>query len=204
MSPLPADDLPPEDIKLPKRAAVQAKPQNGVAEVELPEETLRPGMPIVRARVVYLGPGEAHSISFGGQIHETFIEDAEGPVERRDRDGHDAEGNVIQGTMRRYTVLKAATMSGTTQYDFALRDTRGHFIHERMMPKESKYAGRPFAWCEHLGHLRRFFLAKDERREQLYKVMARPEHLQLVSDNIRRTERARKANAQLYSEIEAR
>jgi len=32
----------------------------------------------------------------------------------------------------------------------------------------------------------------------------RPEHLQLVSDNIRRTERARKANAQLYSEIEAR
>jgi len=204
---LPADDLPAEDIKLPKRvAAVQAKPTNGVAEVSLPEETLRLGMPIIRARVVYLGPGEGHSISFGGQIHETYVEDAEGPVQRKDRDGRDAEGSAIEGRMRRYTVLKEAVGTGTTQYDFAVRDSRGHFIHERMMPKDAsqKLAGRPFAWCEHVGHLRRFFLVKDERGERLYHVMCKPEDVAVLQDHIRRSERARKANTQLFDDVAAR
>ena len=204
MSPIPADDLPPEEIKLPKRQAVAAKPTNGVAEVSLPEETLRAGMPIIRSRVVYLGPGDYHSISFGGQVNETYIEDREGPVERRDRDGHDAEGNVVQGKMRHYVVLKEATdNTGTTQYDFSLRDSRGRFIDERIMPRDAsqKLAGRPFTWCEHVGHLRRFVLARDERGEKLYEVMCKPEQVVLLQNHIRMSERARKANTQLYSEI---
>lgn len=194
MSPLPADDLPPEDIKLPKRTVAAVKPTNGVAEVSLPEETLRAGMPIIRARVVYLGPGESYSMSIPGQVHETYVEDAHGTMTRTDRDGRE----------RTYTVLKVATTTGITQYDFSIRDSKGHFIHERMMPEGTKYAGRPFSWCEHVSHLRKFFLERDKRGERLYHVMTRPENVGLLQDHIRQTERSRKAQEQLYSEITTR
>lgn len=198
--PRPADDSVEDEIPTPtpKRAPGGAKPQAVLQEVSLPEETLRAGLPIIRARVVYLGPGEHHAVSFVGQIHEEYLEDPDGPVRRPDR----------QGVERRYTVLKKAVEdAGITQYDFTVRDTLGHLIPQRMMPdttEPSRLRGRPFAWSEHVGHLRKFVLAKDERGEHLYHVMVRPEHVLLLQDHIRRTERGRKQQEELLSYVASR
>lgn len=195
MSPKPVDDGLDDEVQPsppPKKRVAVAAPDGPVMEVSLPEETLRPDMPIVRARVIYLGPGEHHAISFTGQIHEQWIEDPEeGTVTRKDR----------AGTPRRYTVLKAAVPTGITQYDFTCRDTRGHMIPSRLMPDGTKFAGRAFSWCEHVGHLRNFFLALDERGQKIYHLMVRPEHMALLQEHIRRSERARRASAQLFAEV---
>ena len=78
-----------------------------------------------------------------------------------------------------------------------------------MMPQgtePSRLRGRPFAWSEHVGHLRKFVLAKDERGEgeHLYHVMVRPEHVLLLQDHIRRTERGRKQQEELLSYVASR
>jgi len=209
--PVRADD---NDIDLdepkPKatRPVIKATATSGVvAEVGLPQTILKSEMPIIRARVVYLGPSESHSVAFGGQVHETYLEDEEGTVERRDRDGHEADGTVIPGKMRRYTVLKQAVdNAGTTQYDFSTRDSLGRIITERLMPDSAseKLRGRPFAWCEHVGHLRRFYMARDERNENLYFIMVRPEQIPIVQEHIRRSERARRQQESLFSEVSGR
>lgn len=202
MSPKPVDDILEDEVETPpapKRKVAPAVPAPGptsaeaIREVALPEETLRAGLPIIRARVVYLGPGEHHAISFTGQIYEQWLEDPDGPLERKDR----------QGVLRHYTVLKQAVPSGTSQYDFTYRDQRGHLIPMRMMPEgtEAKLAGRPFSWCEHVGHLRRFFLAVDERGQRIYQIMALPKDLELLKEHIRRSERARRAEEQFVADV---
>ena len=200
MSPkaLPDDELSeePEAPPAPKRAA-KAIPTAAVTEISLPEETLRAGMPVVRCRVVYLGPGEHHAVSFTGQIHEEVIEDPDGPVTRRFRG--DPEGQERQAT-----VIKKAVDTGITQYDFTVRDTLGRLMPERMMPGDtepSKLRGRPFCWCEHLGHLRRFFLAEDASKQRLYDIRVRPEDVPLLRDHIRRSERARRQQEALFADV---
>lgn len=202
MSPKPVEDV-EDDIETPpvpppRRAGI-AKPSAeaptvaAVQEVVLPEETLHADMPIIRARVVYLGPGEHHAISFTGQIYEQWIEDPDSPITRKDR----------AGTLRHYTVIKKAVPSGTSQYDFTIRDQRGHLIPMRMMPEGSgsKLTGRPFSWVEHVGHLRRFFLAVDERGQKIYQVMALPKDIQALQDHVRRSERARRASEQFFADV---
>lgn len=197
MSPKPVDEVfeEVEEAPPPKRtSAPPAPPVSAVKEVALPEETLRADMPIIRARVVYLGPGEHHAISFTGQIFEQWLEDPDGPAERKGRDGK----------VRRYTVLKRAVPSGTSQYDFTVRDQRGHLIPMRMMPEAtepSKLRGQPFTWCEHVGHLRRFFLAVDERGQRLYQIMALPKDVAALQEHIRRSERQRRSHEQLLADV---
>lgn len=197
MSPKPVDDLLNEEREAPpvapRRAVPSPAPAEALKEVVLPEETLRADMPIIRARVVYLGPGEHHAISFTGQIHEQWIEDPDSPITRKDR----------RGAVRHYTVIKKATPSGTSQYDFTIRDQRGHLIPMRMMPEGAgaKVAGRPFCWCEHVGHLRRFFLAVDERGQRVYQIMALPKDITVLQDHIRRSERTRRAQEQFFADV---
>ena len=197
MSPKPLDEFVDETPQPPPSAPVRrgAPPRaEGVQEVSLPEETLRPDMPVIRARVVYLGPGEHHAVSFTGQIHEEWIEDPDGPVTRKDR----------QKVERRYTVIKSAVPTGTSQYDFTCRDTRGHLIAMRMMPDSanpSRLRGRPFTWCEHVGHLRQFFLARDEGGQPIYHLMVLPKDVAMLQDHIRRSERARRAQSQLFADV---
>ena len=202
MSPKPVDDVlddeaetppPPRRSAIPVRPTAEEPKAPTVQEVALPEETLRADMPIIRARVVYLGPGEHHAISFTGQIYEQWIEDPDSPITRKDR----------AGTLRHYTVIKKAVPSGTSQYDFTIRDQRGHLIPMRMMPEGSgsKLTGRPFSWCEHVGHLRRFFLAVDERGQKIYQVMALPKDIQALQDHVRRSERARRASEQFFADV---
>lgn len=197
--PVPPDDLvdeapepvPPKRVVKPAGLAPQQR-----AEVSLPAETLKADMPVVRCRVVYLGPGEYHAISFVGQINEEVIEDPEGPVTRRFRG--DPEGEE-----RRCTVLKKAVDTGITQYDFTVRDTLGKLLPDRMMPGDTepaKLRGRPFCWCEHLGHLRKFFLAEDRSKQRLYDIRVQPEDVPLLRDHIRQSERARRQQEQLFAE----
>ena len=210
MSPIPAFELPddePKQSQKPVKGGVdKIKSAAATAEISLPKTVLKGEMPLIRARVLYLGPGENHSISMPGQIHETYLEDPDGTVERRDRDGHDAEGNVVPGKMRHYTVLKEAVPTGITQYDFSTRDTRGHIILERQAPEhfEERYRGRPFAWCEHVGHLRNFFMAKDARNEDLYHIKVNPEQAHLLTEHIRRSERARRQQEALFADVAGR
>jgi hypothetical protein len=200
MSPTPVDDGLDEEGPSPSppvRRASSPAPKGAAAsqEVSLPDETLRGEVPIIRARVVYLGPGEHHAISFTGQIHETWVEDPDSPITRKDR----------QGKLRHYTVIKKATPTGTSQYDFSCRDQRGHLIPIRLMPDTpdipARLRGRPFAWCEHVGHLRKFYLAEDERHQKLYHLRILPEHVALLREHIRVSERSRRAQEQLFAEV---
>jgi len=211
MSPIRADEieLPDDEPVVPqprsraRTSAVAAPPlaDNPVLEVSLPEETLRVGMPIIRARVVYLGPGEHHAVSLPGQIHEEFFEDPDGPIERTTR----------RGELKRYRVLKQAVETGLSQYDFTCRDQRGDMIPSRLMPSvpgvPEKFRGRPFVWCEHVAHLRTFFLATDQpegRGNKLYHVMVRSEHMPILSQHLKVSERNRRQQDQLYADVAGR
>lgn len=212
MSPIKADDHEVEqDIPTAKPAKsgparLATKSTAGpVLEVGLPENVLRHDMPIVRARVVYLGAGTGHSVSMPGQVSETYIEDDDGTVEKPERIKDKETGEwVLTGKQVRYTVIKEAIANGISQYDFSTLDSRGRIITDRLMPdtaEPSKVRGRPFTWVEHVGHLRNFELARDRDNDKLYYIMARPEVIPLISDHIRKSERARRQQDALFAEV---
>lgn len=207
MSPVPAPDAIDLGDERPMKPTGKNGPKAEVsAEISLPKTVLKGDMPLIRARVIYLGPGENHAIAMPGQIHETYLEDPDGTVERRDRPGRDADGEPVQGTLRKYTVLKEAVPTGITQYVFESRDARGHLIRTNLSPAhfEERYRTRPFVWCEHVGHLRTFFMAKDARGEDLYHIKVNPEQAHLLTEHIRRTERARRQQEQLFADVAGR
>lgn len=179
--------------------------KGGAKEVSLPEAITSRELPVFRCRVVYLGNQENHSISFGGQIAETWLEDPDGPVQRKDRDKVLEDGTVIEGKMRNYTVQKRCVVdNGTTQYNFESRDSLGRLITDRIMPADTqpkKLANRPFTYCEHIGHLRRFALARDERNEKLYEIRLAPEQIPMLQSYISRRAKLDKANSDLLAEV---
>lgn len=179
--------------------------KSGAKEVSLPEAITSRELPVFRCKVVYLGNQENHSIAFGGQIDETWLEDPDGTVQRKDRDRTLDDGTVIEGKMRNYTVQKRCVIeNGTTQYVFETRDSLGRLITERVMPPDTqpkKLAGRPYVYCEHIGHLRRFALARDERNEKLYEIRLSPEQIPALQAFIQRRAKLDKANEQLLAEV---
>ena len=181
---------------MPKQATAEEQRKIDVAEVSIPEESLRADLPVIRARVVYLGPSKSKTITLVGSIHEESIEDETGPVTRTDADG----------VTRNFTVIKTANPSGCTPYDFSTHDIRGRIIRIKLMPDTVKehLRGKPFVWCEHIEHLREFFLGikgPDGKRIREFEVMAKPEEMQVVRDFIKRSERSRRAQEQLYAEV---
>lgn len=151
------------------------------AEQPLPEATLRPVIPIVPARVVYLGAARNKTVSLPGRILTETYEDTDGTVH----------------------VIKTAVDEGITQYDFATHDSRGRLIRERLMPDSAAapLRGKPWGYIEHMDHIRHFYLARGPSNEKEFEVMVKPEHQTLVQDYIRRSARARAQQEALFNDV---
>ena len=187
MSPVPVDQDAPE-------AKTKTSRDVGAREVALQDDVLRPDMPLVRCRVVYMGSSKSMSVPLVGSVDEEFTEDPDGPVERPNR----------QGVVRRYRVFRKASDAGITGYDFSSHDSMGEIIRSRQVPNSPAFPermrGRPFVWCEHVGHVRAFFQRqKDGSRE--FEILVPPEHLGVVQAYIRKSERGVRQQEQLFREI---
>jgi hypothetical protein len=160
----------------------------------LPDAVLSPKLPILRCRVVYLGAMRNKSVALPGQIYVEYVEDPDGPVERRDPE---------TGEPRRYAELKDAVDTGISTYDFSSHDQRGRLIRVRQAPDHlpSEVRGKPYVWCEHIGHLRYFHLARGPGGEREFHVMLTPEQLPILQDYIRRTARARRQQQAFYDQV---
>lgn len=141
------------------------------AEVELGDNTLRPEAPMVRCRVVYMGNNRGRSVSLPGQVHvekvQTGFDDKEQPT---------------------YEESRRAVQDGHQAYDFSSHDTLGRIIAERIMSPESgqDYAGKPFAWCEHIDHIRWFHLQRTEDGSKEFRVLANRQDQPIIQDHVRR------------------
>lgn len=212
MSPIAANetDLEQDPPKAPRdKSASKAKSQIAAAEaaeeIGLPQEVLRPTLPVVKARVTYLGPGDTHAVTMKGQIAQQYIEDPDGTVQLpyRERDEKTREWVVDQDRMVNYTVLKEAVDEGLTQYDFTYRDNRGQLIRDKMTPETMPTfaRNRPFIWCEHIDHLRQFEMARDARGERLYYVSAPKAVMDRVAEYIKMSAKKRREMESLYDEL---
>lgn len=199
---------------MPKPATAE---EEKTLEVTLPEETIRPDMPLVRARVVYLGANPKCSITLPGTIRVDRMENPEGAHEGEDVE-RDPAGRIVIGANGRpktrkirYDEVREAVDVGLQCYDFTTHDTRGRLQTSRLMPEApdvpANMRGKPFVWCEHLGHLREFFLGppdpRTKKRVREFAVRCRPEDMQLLRDHIRRSERGRRQQEALFQEVTA-
>lgn len=181
-------------------------------EVSLPEETLRRTIPVLRARVVYLGADRRKSVTMPGQVSLELVEDEAGTAARDngyrlarqmfEKEYQDlapdekAEVDAKKVT-KRYREMKDAIDAGMTSYDFARFDAKGDLIRERLVPDTAAphLRGRPFQWVEHAGHVAKFFDLRGPAGEKEFEVTVKPEHMDALTDYIRRTRRGRATQA---------
>lgn len=141
------------------------------AEVELGDNTLKPEAPMVRCRVVYMGNHRGRSVALPGQVHveriQTGFDEKEQPT---------------------YEENRRAVQDGIQSYDFSSHDVLGRLIAERTMAPESgqEYAGKPFAWCEHIDHIRWFHLQRTEDGAKEFRVLANRADQPIIQDHVRR------------------
>ena len=141
------------------------------AEVELGDNTLRPETPMVRCRIVYMGNNRGRSVALSGQVH----------VERIQTGFDDQDKPTYEETRR-------AVADGIQSYDFSSHDVLGRLIADRIMAQESgqEYAGKPFAWCEHIDHIRWFHLQRTEDGAKEFRVLASRQDQPIIQDHVRR------------------
>ena len=171
---------------MPKRVTDSESAIQATADGMVPvrDDVVRPQVPIILCRVVYLGPARNKSVALPGRIMiEEFEQEAGGAKER----------------------VKEAVEAGISSYDFSSHDSRGRVIAERTMPDTSpaNLKGRPFAAVEHLEHVRYFYLHRDEAQNKEFEVLARPEDMQRLREYIRTTERARRIENTRLEEVVA-
>lgn len=178
---------------MPKTATAAEASVVDMAEVSLPEETLKPTLPVIRAKVVYLGAMKNKSVCLQGQILVTYIEADDGTHIRKDPDG----------TEHHFDELKEAVDTGMTSYDFSTHDSRGRAIRERQMLANAAahLRGKTFTWVDHIDHLRHFFMARGADNEKEFEVMVKPEHQAALQEHIRRSQRTRRAQAELWKDV---
>ena len=181
-------------------------------EVSLPEETLRRDTPVLRARVVYLGADKNKSVTMPGQLSVELAEDEAGTALRDNAHrlarqmfekeyldlAPDEKAQVdAKKVERRYREMKQAIDAGMTSYDFRRFDATGSLIRERLMPDTAppNLRGRPFQWVEHAGHIAKFFDLRGPSGEKEFEVTAKPEHMEAMTDFIRRSRRGRASQA---------
>lgn len=149
----------------PGKAKLQA------AEVELGDNTLRPETPMVRCRVVYMGNNRGRSVSLPGQVHveriQTGFDDQEKPV---------------------YEEVRRSVPDGHQAYDLSSHDALGRIIADRIMSPDAgqEYAGKPFAWCEHIDHIRWFHLQRTADGAKEFRVLANRQDQPIIQDHVRR------------------
>mgnify|MGYP001586675192 CR=1 FL=1 len=139
------------------------------AEVELGDNTLKPEVPMVRCRVVYMGNNRGRSVALPGQVHveriQTGFDEKEQPT---------------------YEENRRAVADGIQSYDFSSHDVLGRLIAERIMAPDTEHAGKPFAWCEHIDHIRWFHLQRTEDGAKEFRVLANRADQPIIQDHVRR------------------
>ncbi len=150
-------------------------------EVELKDNILRPDAPIVRCRIVYMGNNRNRSVALPGQIQVQKIQT-----------GFDAEDHAT------YEESKSAIQEGIQNYDFSSHDILGKIITERLMPQDAgpELASKPFAFCEHIDHIRWFYEQKTDDGAKEFRILADRADQPIIQDHIRRfmASRARQEN----------
>jgi hypothetical protein len=141
------------------------------AEVELGDNTLRPEIPMVRCRVVYMGNNRSRSVALPGQVHVEKVQT-----------GFDVDEKPT------YEETRRPIQDGIQNYDFSSHDTLGRLIPERIMAPDSgpDYAGKPFAFCEHIDHIRWFHLQRTEDGAKEFRVLASRQDQPIIQDHVRR------------------
>ena len=140
-------------------------------EVELGDNILKPDIPMVRCRIVYMGNNRNRSVALGGQVHVEKIQT-----------GFDEKDQPV------YEEIRKPISEGIQNYDFSSHDSLGRLITDRIMGQGAKpeLIGKPFAWCEHIDHIRWFHLQKTEDGAKEFRVMANAEDQPLIQDHVRR------------------
>lgn len=156
-----------------------------LAEQPVAEQSVRAEMPLIRARVVYLGAARNKSVAIPGSIMIEHFEDAAGLIERKDRE---------TGEMRKYVQTRKVVDGGITSYDFSSHDIRGNLVRERLMPDTApeRLRGKVYCWVEHPLHIAEFYLGakdRDGERQREFEVLARPEDQDVVKEYVRRLKR---------------
>jgi len=139
-------------------------------EIELSENIMRPEAPIVKCRIVYMGNNRNRSVCLPGQLQIQHIQT-----------GTDKDGEPVSET------IKSAIDEGMQTYDFSSHDSRGRLIEARLMPDTAgkELAGKPFAYSEHLGHIRHFYLEKTADGAKEFKVLAEKKDQHVIQDYVR-------------------
>jgi len=168
-------------------AAGKAKMQ--AAEVELGDNTLRPEAPMVRCRVVYMGNNRNRSVALPGQVQVT-----------KTQTGFDEKDQPT------YEEVRRAIDEGIQSYDFSSHDSIGRIIPERIMAPESgnEYTGKPFAWCEHIDHIRWFHLQRTADGAKEFRVLASRADQPLIQDHVRRFMSSRERQDSDFENIASR
>ena len=149
----------------PGKAKIQS------AEVELGDNTLRPVAPMVRCRVVYMGNNRGRSVALPGQVHveriQTGFDEKEQPT---------------------FEEVRRAVSEGIQSYDFSSHDSIGRLIADRIMSPDAgpDFTGKPFAWCEHIDHIRWFHLQRTEDGAKEFRVLANRQDQPIIQDHVRR------------------
>ena len=156
------------------------------AEVELGDNILKPEAPIVRCRIVYMGNNRNRSVARTGHIQIQRIQT-----------GFDEKNEPV------FETVKTAIDEGIQNYDFASHDALGRLIEQRLMPVEAgpEIAGKPFAYCEHLGHIRWFYLQTTVDGAREFKVLAERKDQPLIQDYVRRFMRAQQEDEKTFQEV---
>jgi len=187
-------------------------------EVSIPEETLRRDTPVLRARIVYLGADKNKSVTLPGQLNVELAEDEAGTAlrdnahrlarqmfEKEYLDLAPAEKAQVdeKKVERRYREMKQAIDAGMTSYDFRRFDSTGSLIRERLMPDSAppNLRGRPFQWVEHAGHIAKFFDLRGPNGEKEFEVTAKPDHMEALTDFIRRSRRGKAKESSNLNEV---
>ena len=159
------------------------------AEVELGDNTLKPEVPMVRCRVVYMGNNRGRSVALTGQVHVEKVQT-----------GFDADEKPTFEEIRR------PVSEGIQNYDFSSHDTLGRLIPERIMAPESgqDFAGKPFAWCEHFDHIRWFHLQRTEDGAKEFRVLASRADQPIIQDHVRRFVSSKASQESNFEQIASR
>ncbi len=158
-------------------------------EVVLSDSIMRPEAPIVRCRIVYMGNNRNRSVALRGQIQVQNIQT-----------GFDEKNEPI------FETSKSAIEEGTQNYDFSSHDALGRIIAERLMAQESgpELAGKPFAFCEHIDHIRWFYEQKTDDGAKEFKILADRADQPIIQDHIRRFMASRAREENEFAEVASR
>jgi len=135
---------------------------------DVEDEEVEINFPVIEGGVViYLGNSRRKSLSLKGKL---FVERWEVPLDP-----------ARPGAPPVFEVAKSASdEGGNTVYDFATHNSRRQLIVSRLVPgtADPRLRGRPWTFCEHPEHLRRFHRSRDRNGDREFIVRVPPSRLE--------------------------